>query len=151
MSTHHDFLKALAAALQQCNEAGDPMEPPVSRISIGPIDPTTADSWNQFHSVDLTASGLIEALKMHGLMPRITPAEYRAADIRNTPEDQAMFVKHCGGLAAEMQDVFDGIDPLAVQTVVLDHRDADLPNVIQAIDDVLGDRYDPYADEDGDL
>lgn len=151
---HLELLKALAQALTACNQAGDPLEHPIARITLGPIElHGMPDGWKYCHSADLTAAGLTEALQLLGVpapSASVSSEEYRYADVRNTPEDQAMFVKHCQGLAAEMQDVFDHIDPRDTLATVLDRREVDMPAAIQALDDVFGDIPDPYADEDDD-
>jgi hypothetical protein len=51
-------------------------------------------------------------------------------------------------LADQLTGVFNEIDARALQTAVLDHRAVDMPVALEAIDDVLGDIADPYADED---
>lgn len=152
-----DLFKALAAALESCNQAGEPGEPVVGGINVVPIDRhgnpdinLHGDDFPDYHPVDLTASGLVEALKLLGAMPdTITPIG--AADTRNTPQDQARFAAEHKGLAAELTAVFNEIDARALQTAVLDHREVAMPVALEAIDDVLGDIADPYADEDDEL
>ncbi len=48
----------------------------------------------------------------------------------------------------EVVEILVLLDPRTVQASVLDHRQADFPRVIEAIDDVFGDLSDPLADED---
>jgi len=62
-----------------------------------------------------------------------------AAITRNFPE-----------MVAEITDLFDALDYQALFNTVLDHRQVDLPIVIRALDDVLGEIPVPYADEDED-
>lgn len=154
---HLDLLKALAAALEACNEAGQPGEPAIAGINVVPIDghgnpdiDLHGDDFPDFHPVDLTESGLVEALKMLGATPAVVRVGV-PGDAANTPEDAARFAQQHSHLAAQLTDVFTGINPLNMQVAVIDHREADLPDVIQAIDEVLGDQYDPYADEDDEL
>lgn len=148
---HMAHLEALAGEIHACNQADDTDTTPVARITVNPIclhaDP---NAWKHCHNIDLTAAGLIEILKMLGADYVPHPIRARAADTTNSPQDATAFATAHAGLAAELTDVFASIEPLELQGTVLDHRDADLPEVIQAIDDVLGDRYDPLADEDDD-
>lgn len=150
---HLELLKALAQALAACNEAGDPLEHPIARITLGPIElHGMHDGWKYCHSADVTAAGLIEALQMLGATPAgpDRPARFGSADTSNTPENQARFVIEHQSLAAQMTDVFQHINPRDTLATVLDRREVDMPDAIQALDDVFGDIPDPYADEDDD-
>lgn len=51
-------------------------------------------------------------------------------------------------LVADIEDVFAYLDPREITRTVLDHRQVDMPRAIEALDDVFGEIYDPYADED---
>ncbi|MFE1949899.1 hypothetical protein ACFW9D_05455 [Streptomyces sp. NPDC059524] len=140
-----DLIQALAHALSHCNDAGFDGERLVARINLSPIAVHgMADGWKHCHSVDLTVSGLIEALKMLGAMP--APARIGTADNLNT--DAVDFARTHSLLAAEIADVFNAIDARQVQASVLDHRAVDMPVALEAIDDMLGNLADPYADED---
>ena len=148
---HLDLITALARALEQCNEAGQPGDQPIARIPVVPLDALAhPDGWKACHNVDLTEAGVVEALKMLGAMLP-NPVRVGGVDATNSPEDARQFALDHGSLAAQITDVFDEINPLDMQSVVIDHRDAGLPDVIEALDEVLGDRYDPLADEDDDL
>ncbi|MFC9497616.1 hypothetical protein [Streptomyces sp. NPDC056982] len=142
------LLQAIAAALSACNEAGDPNAPVIARINLGPVDlHGSPDLFEYCHSADLTAAGLVEALKLLGAMPPV-PAVVGAPDTLNSPEDQAYFASAHKSLAAQMAEVFDDIDPRTMQATVLDHRAVDAPDAIRVIDEVFGDLSDPLADED---
>lgn len=56
-------------------------------------------------------------------------------------------------LVADIEDLYAALDAREINRTVLDDRQVDMPRVIEALDDVLGEIYDPYAaeDEDGDL
>jgi hypothetical protein len=54
-------------------------------------------------------------------------------------------------LVADIEDFYAALDPRELTRTVLDHRQVDMPRAIEALDDVLGEIYDPYADEDGDV
>lgn len=54
-------------------------------------------------------------------------------------------------LVADIEDLYAELDPREMTRTVLDDRQVDMPRVIEALDDVYGDIYDPYADEDGSL
>ncbi len=148
-----DLITALAAALDDCNEAGTSNEQIIARIMVNPIDLHTApDAWKHAHVVDVTESGLVEALKMFGTI-QPTPITAGAVDATNTPEDANRFAREYGNLAGQIADVltFDEAKAREVQASVIDRRGVDLLTALEAIDDVLGDIADPYADEDGDL
>lgn len=146
-----DLIQAVAAALSACNEAGELGDQVIARINLGPIDLHGSPEGYQYcHSADLTAAGLVEVLKMLGATPtRVTPVDHRAMDIHNSPEDQAYFAAKHKDLAAELTDVFDGIDVRAMQTTALNNREVTMMAAVEAIDSVFGDLSDPLADEDG--
>ncbi|MEV4975544.1 hypothetical protein [Streptomyces scopuliridis] len=64
--------------------------------------------------------------------------------------DETVTDLHPAGIA-EIEDLFDAIDLRDLTTAVHDDRQTDNLLVLQALDDLFGDVYDPYADEDGDL
>jgi hypothetical protein len=70
----------------------------------------------------------------------LEPSEWSAAAVAHNHSQ----------LYADVQDVFDDIDPRALTATVLDHRQVDMPAAIEALDDVLGHLPDPYSDDDGD-
>lgn len=145
-----DLIQAVAAALSACNEAGELGDQVIARINLGPIDlHGSPEAYRYCHSADLTAAGLVEVLKMLGASPaKVTPVDYQAVDISNSPEDQAHFATAYKGLAAQMQDVFDGINPRDMQATALNNREVTMLAAVEAIDDVFGDLSDPLADED---
>lgn len=54
-------------------------------------------------------------------------------------------------LIADVEDVFDTLCPREINRTVLDNRQVDMLRAIEALDDVFGEIYDPYAAEDGEL
>lgn len=182
-----DLLKAIAAALEACNEAGQPGEPLVGGIHLLPIDrhgnpdiDLHGDDFPHFHPVDLTESGLVEALKLLGADTELTlRTDAEISRVMQGLEDAVQvdperlenskarlmtwmdaygegfsaddFRTQHQDLADQLTDVFNEIDARALQTAVLDHRTVAMPVALEAIDDVLGDIADPYADEDDEL
>lgn len=59
------------------------------------------------------------------------------AIVRNFPE-----------MVDEIIQVFTDLDLRQITCTVLDHRQVDMPRVIEALDDWFGEIADPYADED---
>lgn len=53
-------------------------------------------------------------------------------------------------LVADIEDLFNALCPREITRTVLDHRQVDMPRAIEALDDMFGEIYDPYADEDDD-
>jgi hypothetical protein len=182
-----DLLKALAAALEACNQAGEPGEPVVGGINVVPIDRHGNPDVNlhgydfpDYRPVDLTASGLVEALKLLGGDSELTlRGDRNISRIMQGLEDAVQvdpeslengkarlmtwmdaygeglsaddFRTQHEDLADQLTAVFNEIDARALQTAVLDHREVAMPVALEAIDDVLGDIADPYADEDDEL
>ena len=68
----------------------------------------------------------------------IDTGEWTATEVANRHPD----------LFFDVVEIFVLLDPRTVQASVLDHRQADFPRVIEAIDDLFGDLTDPLADED---
>ncbi|MGW2725707.1 hypothetical protein [Streptomyces sp. NPDC001492] len=54
-------------------------------------------------------------------------------------------------LYAAVLDAFADLDLRQLTNTVLDHRQVDMPRVVEALDNWFGEIADPYADEDGEL
>ncbi|MFD8777548.1 hypothetical protein [Streptomyces sp. NPDC059916] len=148
-----ELLEAVAAALSACNEAGEPNAPVIARINLGPVDlHNSPDGYQYCHSADLTAAGLVEALKLLGAMPPApAPAPVGTVDTLNSLEDQVYFASKHEDLAEVLTGVFADIDPRTMQATVLNNREVTMLAAVEAVDDVFGDLSDPLADEDGEL
>lgn len=181
---HLDLLKALAAALEACNQAGEPGEPSIGGINLVPTDrhgnpdiDLHGDDFPNFHAVDLTASGLVEALKMLGGDSDLTlRVDRNITRIMQGLEDAVQvdperlenskarlltwmdaygeglsadeFRTQHEDLADQLTGLFNDIDPRDMTDAALKDPKVENMRVIAALDDVFGEIADPYADED---